>query len=185
VTKLILFVVGTLLLAGASSTSLRRPHSHGFYRFFAWESILALVLLNFRGMRYWFSDPFCARQLASWLLLSGSLVPVTWGVYLLRTRGRAGATPDGRQLFEFEKTTQLVTTGLFRYVRHPLYCSLILLTWGVFLKTPSWVAVTLALAATGSLFATAKAEEAENRLYFGAAYEAYVRQSKMFVPFVL
>ena len=184
-TRLIVFVVGTVLLGGASRTSLRRPQSHGFYRFFAWEFILALVLLNFRGMRHWFGEPSCARQLASWLLLCGALVLVTWGAYLLRTRGHAGATPDDRQLFEFEKSTQLVTAGLFRYVRHPLYGSLILLTWGVFLKRPSWAAAALALAATGFLFVTAKAEEAENRLYFGDAYDAYVRQSKMFIPLVL
>jgi protein-S-isoprenylcysteine O-methyltransferase Ste14 len=41
------------------------------------------------------------------------------------------------------------------------------------------------LGATVFLVATAKVEEAENRLYFGSAYDVYVRQSKMFIPFVL
>jgi protein-S-isoprenylcysteine O-methyltransferase Ste14 len=185
VTRAILFVGGTLALGWVSRASLGRLRSHGFYRFLAWELILAAVLLNFRGVGQWFGDPFCPRQLASWALLLGSIVPVIWGAHLLRTRGRAGTAHDDRQLFEFEKTTQLVTVGLFEYVRHPLYSSLLLLAWGVFAKRPSWAAAGLALGATVFLVATAKAEEAENRLYFGAAYDVYMQQSKMFIPFVL
>jgi protein-S-isoprenylcysteine O-methyltransferase Ste14 len=185
VTKIILFLVGSLVLAWVSRVSLRRPGSHGFYRFFAWECILALFVINFRGVGAWFADPFCPRQLLSWTLLFGSIVPVGWGAMLLRTRGGAGAVPDGRELYGFEKTTQLVTVGLFKYIRHPLYCSLLLLAWGVFAKRPSWAGLGLALAATALLVGTAKAEEVEDRAYFGTAYEAYMRRSKMFVPFVL
>jgi protein-S-isoprenylcysteine O-methyltransferase Ste14 len=125
VTRAILFVVGTVALGWISRSWLRRPHSHGFSRFFAWEFMLALVLLNFRSVGEWFGDPFCGRQLASWVLLFGSFVPFIWGAHLLRTRGHAATAPDDRQLFEFEKTSQLVTIGLFRYVRHPLCSSLL------------------------------------------------------------
>ncbi|NIQ77767.1 MAG: isoprenylcysteine carboxylmethyltransferase family protein, partial [Anaerolineae bacterium] len=68
---------------------------------------------------------------------------------------------------------------------HPLYSSLLLLTWGVFLKNPSWAGCGLALGATAFLLATAKVEEAENVRYFGAAYRTYMRQTKMFIPFLL
>ena len=184
-TKIILFVGGSLGLAWVSRVSIRRPGSHGFYRFFAWECILGLFVINFQGVGEWFADPFCSRQLVSWVLLFGSIVPVSWGAYLLRTRGGAGADPDRRELYGFEKTTQLVSVGIFRYIRHPLYCSLLLLAWGVFAKRPSWFALGLAVTATALLVLTARAEEAEDRGYFGVAYEAYMRRSKMFVPFVL
>ena len=182
--RLVFFVGASLVLAYVSKASLSQSGSHGFYRFFAWEFILALVLLNFRGLAQWFGDPFCLRQLASWFLLIVSIVPVAWGTHLLRTHGRPKAVGDERQLFDFEKTTQLVTAGVYKYVRHPLYSSLLLLTWGVFFKRPSWPACALALCATVLLVATAKAEESENRRYFGAAYDAYMRDTKMFIPFV-
>ena len=51
-----------------------------------------------------------------------------------------------------------------------LHCSLLLLAWGVFSKLPSVLGFVLALAATLCLTATAKAEEAENIRYFGAAF---------------
>ncbi len=44
--KIIAFVVLSLVLVFISRSSLRAPRSHGFYRFFAWEFILALFLLN-------------------------------------------------------------------------------------------------------------------------------------------
>jgi protein-S-isoprenylcysteine O-methyltransferase Ste14 len=185
VTRLVLFVGASLILGYVSKASLSQPRSHGFYRFLAWESILALVLLNFRGFALWFGDPLCLRQLTSWILLIGSIVPVTWGAHLLRTRGRPKTARDDRRLFEFEKTTQLVTAGVFKYVRHPLYSSLLLLAWGVFLKRPSGPGGGLALCATALLVATAKAEESENRQYFGTAYDTYMRDTKMFIPFVL
>ena len=183
-TRVVVFALGTLALAWISKAWLTRPKSHGFYRVFAWEFMLGLLVMNFRGLPEWFADPFCPRQLAAWALLFGSIVPVSWGAYMLRTRGKAGPVPDGRELFEFEKTTQLVSVGIFRYIRHPLYCSLLLLTWGVFAKAPSWLGAGLGLGATAFLVATAKVEETENRRHFGPAYEAYMQRTRMFIPFL-
>jgi protein-S-isoprenylcysteine O-methyltransferase Ste14 len=83
-----------------------------------------------------------------------------------------------------ETTTQLVTTGAFKDIRHPLYSSLLLLAWGVFFKHPSWGAGGVVVGATALLLATAKVEEVENIRYFGAAYRAYMQRTKMFIPFV-
>ena len=87
-------------------------------------------------------------------------------------------------LLGIEKTTRLVTTGAFRYIRHPLYSSLLLLAWGVFFKNPSWAGICLALGATAFLVATAMVEEAENLLYFGPVYREYMRRTKMFIPYL-
>jgi protein-S-isoprenylcysteine O-methyltransferase Ste14 len=184
-TRLVLFAGFSAALAYLSRASLTTPRSHGFYRFLAWESIVALAVLNFRSFGQWFGDPLGLRQLVSWVLLFGSIVPAAWGAQALRTRGRPRSGREDGKLFEFEKTTQLVTTGPFTYVRHPLYSSLLLLAWGVFFKRPTVVAGALALCATAFLVATARAEESENLRYFGDAYRLYMQKSKMFVPFVL
>jgi protein-S-isoprenylcysteine O-methyltransferase Ste14 len=185
VSRLLIFAGLTAVLAYVSREPLRLPRSHGFVRFFAWECIVALVLLNFVSLRLWFADPFCARQLVSWFLLIASIVPAALGGLQLLGEGRPSPErPDDPSLFAFEKTTQLVTTGMYRYVRHPLYGSLLLLAWGVFWKRPSWVGTGLALAATGFLVATAKAEEGENLRYFGAEYRAYQRATKLFIPYL-
>ena len=183
--RVIIFTILSAALAYVSRASLKAPSSHGFYRFFAWECILILFLLNFISFQQWFGDPLSVRQLVSWVLLIGCIVPGVYGVNLLRTQGK----PDARRshdapLVWIEKTTDLVTTGVFKYIRHPLYGSLLLLAWGVFFKRPSWVAGGVVLGATAFLLATAKVEEVENIRYFGAAYREYMQHSKMFIPFV-
>jgi protein-S-isoprenylcysteine O-methyltransferase Ste14 len=87
-------------------------------------------------------------------------------------------------LLAFEKTSTLVTSGIYHYIRHPLYSSLFLLAWGIFFKSPSWIGVTLAIAATGFLIATAKADEAECMRFFGPQYQDYMKQTKRFVPYI-
>jgi len=186
VLRVLIFAGLSAALAYVSRGSLKVPCSHGFYRFFAWECILGLILLNFIDVRQWFGDPLSVRQLVSWLLLIGSIVPAVSGVHLLRTRGKpdVGRRQDA-SLVWIEKTTQLVTTGAFKHIRHPLYSSLMLLAWGVFFKRPSWAGAAVAVGATAFLVATARAEEVENLHYFGQEYRAYMRRTKRFIPFVV
>jgi protein-S-isoprenylcysteine O-methyltransferase Ste14 len=177
--KVVVFLAATTGLAYVSRASLLAPRSHGLYRFFAWEVILALILLN---VEVWFYDVFSWHQIISWSLLLVSLFLVVQGVYLLRQIGKPDKKRYDASLVGFERTTTLVTAGAYRYIRHPLYSSLLFLAWGVFFKAPSWLGALLASAATLFLVATARIEEAENIRYFGAAYEAYMKQTKMFVP---
>jgi protein-S-isoprenylcysteine O-methyltransferase Ste14 len=79
---------------------------------------------------------------------------------------------------------QLVTTGIYRYIRHPLYASLLALVWGTALKRPAAAALLLGLGATILLTVTAKLDEAECRRYFGEDYVRYMAHSRMFVPFL-
>ena len=176
------FVVATGVLAWISRASLRAPRSHGFCRFFAWEAILALFLLN---MDHWFRDPLAWHQIIAWTLLCASLAPLVSGIHALRTRGRPTARrADDSSLLAFERTTTLVTSGIYRYIRHPLYSALLLLAWGIFFKLPSLPGLALAVIATVFLRLTAKADEDECVRYFGAPYQAYMKKTKRFIPFV-
>lgn len=152
---------------------MRNPRSHGFYRFFTFESLLALILLN---LVYWLREPFSAMQIISWLLLTLSSVLAVQGFYLLYVSGK----PVGG----FEHTTTLVKRGVYKYIRHPLYASLLWLGWGVFFKDPSLIGGILVLAVSASLIATAKAEEAENLRRFGADYASYMKSTRRFIPFL-
>jgi protein-S-isoprenylcysteine O-methyltransferase Ste14 len=179
--KLLLFAALSGWLLRISWKSLRVARSHGFYRFFAWEAILALILIN---SGQWFSDPFAILQIVSWAFLLVSLFLLGQGFYLIRIAGK----PDGRRqddtLLSFEKTSALVTSGIFRYIRHPLYGSLLFLSWGAFLKELNWYSACLVLGASFLLVKTARADEAECVRYFGSPYEEYMRRTKMIVPFL-
>jgi protein-S-isoprenylcysteine O-methyltransferase Ste14 len=175
------FLFGSLGLVFVSRTSLLHIHTHGFYRFFAWEVLLVLLVLN---VRTWFRDPFAWYQIISWALLTISLVMVILGLRLLRQIGEPDRGRKEASLLGLEKTSKLVTVGLYRYIRHPLYSSLLFLAWGIFFKSPSGLEAALALACTFFLTATARAEERENIAYFGAEYVNYMKRTRRFIPFV-
>jgi protein-S-isoprenylcysteine O-methyltransferase Ste14 len=178
----IAFPVISMLLVAISWRSLRQPGSHGFYRFFAWEAILALFLTN---ITFWFYKPFAWNQLIAWALLLLSLVPLLSGVHSLRTRGKPAKQREGDVcLLAFEQTTTLVTSGIYHYIRHPLYSSLFLLVWGIFFKAPSAFGVALTVTATLFLFATARADERECTQFFGAPYREYMKKTKRFIPYL-
>lgn len=176
------FLLGTLILAWLSRASLRQPRSHGFPRFLAWETILALLVLN---GPVWFDDRYAAHQMVSWVLLQTSIAVLVAGLYMLRRVGKTDQAREDDELFAFEKTSQLVTVGIFRYIRHPMYCSLLLLAWGIFFKQPGLLGLLLALAASLFLWLTALRDEEECLAYFGEDYRRYMQRSKRFIPFVL
>lgn len=179
--KIIIFAVVSAVIVYSSWASLLNPRSHGFYRFFAWEAILVMILLN---LDYWFDVPYSIPQIISWLLLSVCSFLVIHGALLLRSVGKPDRQRKDPALMGIEKTTQLVTVGAYRYIRHPIYSSLLFLTWGVFFKHPSWAAILLAVVSTFFLTMTAKIEEAENISFFGTAYERYMEKTKMFIPYL-
>lgn len=182
VAKSILFLLGSAALAWLSRSTLRNPRAHGFYRFFAWEAILALFLTN---ATHWFEDPFSAPKLLAWLLLTLSAFLVFASVSQFRKKGRIDRSRRDPSLVSIEKTTSLVTSGVYRYIRHPMYASLLHLSWGILLKDASWTAVFLTLVATVMLFITARLEERENLRYFGEPYREYMKRTKMFVPYLI
>jgi protein-S-isoprenylcysteine O-methyltransferase Ste14 len=179
--KPLLFGIISMYLVFISRVSIRVFRSHGFYRFFAWESITALILVN---IGTWFSHPFSILQLFSWMLLVVSLFLLVNGIHALRLMGRQNDQRQDSTLHAFEKTTVLVTSGMYKYIRHPLYSSLLFLAWGAFLKDVSWTSICLVAVATMVLVLTGKADEAECARYFGSSYKVYMGNTKMFIPFL-
>ena len=180
--NIILFFILSIPVIIISWRSLVKVNSHGFYRFFAWECILWLFVANYR---YWFKDPFGIMQNVSWLLLILAAYLVIAGVFEMKIAGKAAKTRKAKELYAFEKTTELVDTGIFRYIRHPLYASLIYLTWGIFFKRPTIVLFMVAVISSALLFITARYDEKECKAFFGDKYRQYMTRSKMFVPFIV
>jgi protein-S-isoprenylcysteine O-methyltransferase Ste14 len=181
--ELLAFAIGTAVLVWLSRKPLNQPGRHGFYRFFAWEAILGLVVLNHKE---WGEQPFSPHQIASWLLMLTSIFLVITAVRLLKGKGQASTERnDDKALYEFEKTTQLITSGIFGYIRHPMYTSLLALAWGAYCQNPSWAGAAIAGFASVCLLLTAKADEAECIAYFGEAYVAYMKTTRRFIPYLI
>jgi protein-S-isoprenylcysteine O-methyltransferase Ste14 len=173
--KIIIFVILSSILVRFSWPDLLDPGSRKFYRFFTFEFLLILILAN---SDYWLFEPFSLLQIASWILLIFSLFLVLPGFYSLVNRGKLTQTAN------IETTTNLVTSGIYKYIRHPLYSSLLFLSAGCFLKNTSLLATSLFVTITVLVYVIALSEEKENMLKFGDDYTVYIKKTKLFVPFL-
>lgn len=176
-----LFLAGSAILVWLSRKPLRQPGSHGFYRFFAWEAILGLIVLN-HGV--WDDDPSSLHQLISKGLMLISMFLVIEGIRTLRRDGKVNAQRDDGSFYEFEKTTELVSRGIFGYIRHPMYASLLALAWGAYFQAPGLIGTIVAGLASGFLWLTATTDEKECMAYFGPPYADYMRRTKRFIPYL-
>ncbi|AXS79618.1 isoprenylcysteine carboxylmethyltransferase family protein [Dechloromonas sp. HYN0024] len=172
---------GTATLAWLSRKPLSRLGSHGFYRFFAWEAILGLLVLNRQFLDRELTT--LNLQVASLLLLISIGLALT-GLLTLYRQGHPDRQRDDPSFYAFEKTTQLVSTGIFGYIRHPMYSSLLALAWGTYLLDPGLTGSILVGAATLFLWLTARTDEKECLAYFGPVYAEYAQRTKRFIPFL-
>ncbi|HSB67239.1 MAG TPA: isoprenylcysteine carboxylmethyltransferase family protein [Anaerolineales bacterium] len=179
--EIVLFLIGSFGILILSRQALTLRYTHGFPRFFAFEALLGLVVLNARN---WLFEPFSLPQIVSWALLLDSLALVIHSVYTLRSYGAQSNTIQDSSRLAFEKTTRLVTQGPYKFIRHPMYASLLCLAWGVFLKQINLLSGILAVLVSLTLFLTAVYEERENLSIFGEEYAAYMRNTKRFIPFL-
>jgi len=85
-----------------------------------------------------------------------------------------------RQLFEKEKSGALVTRGLYRVVRHPLYTFGLLFIW--LSPNMSQNSLTVYLGATLYTLVGVVFEERKLLRHFGEAYAEYKRKTPMLIP---
>lgn len=79
----------------------------------------------------------------------------------------------------------LVTTGVYRFVRHPMYSAFWLWAIAQALTLQNWVAGLSGLIGFGTLYAfRVGREEALMRATFGAAWDAYAARTPRVVPFL-
>ncbi|MGA2407228.1 MAG: isoprenylcysteine carboxylmethyltransferase family protein [Bacteroidales bacterium] len=170
-----ILIAGTILIILFSwFLSIKFKRYHGIARFFAFESVFILVLLNYK---VWFVNPYSPFQIVSWILLILSAYVVITGYLLLKRKGK----PDSN----FENTSLLVKSGIYGYIRHPLYLSVFLLGIGVMLKNPQVAQLILGVINLLAVYITAHIEEKEMMAKFGDDYKAYMQETKMFIPFVI
>ena len=85
-------------------------------------------------------------------------------------------------LFLKNRTNKLLTTGLHRHVRHPLYFGTFLFIWGMFIALPylSWLISSIII--TLYTLIGIRYEETKLELEYGESYKEYKKKVPMLVP---
>jgi protein-S-isoprenylcysteine O-methyltransferase Ste14 len=103
---------------------------------------------------------------AVWLVAMALLAASTM---TLRSRGQA---PEGR---DFVETEELVATGVYGLVRHPMYLGWAMMYAVTFLFKPNWMLAALGLAGAACVYLFTLQEEVRLKEKFGLAYRRYMQ----------
>ena len=78
----------------------------------------------------------------------------------------------------------LITTGPYRFIRHPMYTSVITMMLGVFISTPTLPEFVMLLVLIAVLYLKARREE---KLWcsHNPGYLNYKKRTKLFIPYLL
>ena len=86
--------------------------------------------------------------------------------------------------YEQANNHRLVTIGIYRYIRHPIYVGLIIMLTGAEMLAQSYLIVLLPLV---YLWTYRQAKKEENMLLerFRGQFTAYKAKTKIFVPYII
>lgn len=136
----------------------------GLLLYFIWPPLLDWTLMPIPNPVRWTGAVIATVSVAS-----------TWWIF--RTLGlnitRTSKTRDN---------ATLVTTGPYRFVRHPFYVNVALAFWSLSLVTRSWWFAAWILPALMFLAIRTRKEEANLEARFGDAWREYVARTGRFVP---
>jgi protein-S-isoprenylcysteine O-methyltransferase Ste14 len=126
------------------------------------------------------SMAWSAMPLPLWVRWSGAAFAAAGGVLLLWAFHTLG--PNLTDTVVTRRAHTLVTRGPYRWVRHPFYDAVMLLTLGTSLLTANWFILTAGVAAVSLMVARTRIEEEHLRARFGDAYLLYTARTGRFLP---
>jgi protein-S-isoprenylcysteine O-methyltransferase Ste14 len=181
-----------LLAASVAMVLIRAPHGQRSRKVKVAKSwrgslevaLLALAWISFFVPLVWVFSPVLA--FADYPLhpapLAAGVVCYVAGLWLFH-RSHADLGDFWSITLEVREKHRLVTEGVYRRIRHPMYSALFLYSLGQALVVPNWVAGPAYGVAFGLLFALRlRAEERMMRETFPGEYEAYAAQTKRLIP---
>ena len=178
------WIAKALVLAGtAVMIAIRAPHGQrnrsvkvaASYKTRLETGLLILAWIGFLVPLIWVASP--AFSFAEFPLFTGPLVTgvmcLAVGLWLFY-RSHADLGTNWSITLELREQHHLITQGVYRRIRHPMYLALALYSVGQALIIPNWVAGPSNLVAFAILFALRiRAEERMMVERFGAEYAAY------------
>jgi protein-S-isoprenylcysteine O-methyltransferase Ste14 len=181
-----------ILAASVAMIVIRAPHgrrSRGVKVARSWEgprevALVTLAWIGFLVPVIWVVAPvfsFAEYSLLPWPFAAGVLCLVA-GLWCFH-RSHSDLGKYWSVTLELRENHRLVTEGIYRHVRHPMYSAFFLYSIGQALVVPNWVVGPSYLVTFAILFALRiGAEERMMLEAFGDEYAAYMATTKLLVP---
>jgi len=144
--------------------------------FFSLIVLLFIQLIGFDVLRYSHNSTL---QITGLLLTTIGIVISVLGRKELGTNWTHGAN------YQIKNKQELVTSGIYSLIRHPIYAGLILAFIGGELVAESYLAFVFFVISFFGFYYQCKKEEEILIKHFGDEYVNYMKKTKMLVPYVL
>jgi protein-S-isoprenylcysteine O-methyltransferase Ste14 len=146
--------------------------------------LLTLAWLGFFVPLVWAVSPVFSS--AEYPLRAGPLIAgvvcLVVGLWLFH-RSHADLGTNWSVTLEVREQHRLITHGIYRHTRHPMYLALFVYALGQLLVLPNWIAGPSYLITFGILFACRVGNEERMMIEeFGDDYPAYMARTKRLVP---
>jgi protein-S-isoprenylcysteine O-methyltransferase Ste14 len=164
-------------IAKSGSTEVKRAESglsRGIHVFLANIGLL-LVVAPILGL---------GRFMPIWppVMAAGVVLETAGLAFAIWARLRLGRNWSGEITLKVDH--QLIRTGPYRHLRHPIYTGLLAMFLGSVLVTGEWLAVLGLALGVFAYIRKLRLEEVNMDSAFGAEYDAYRRESWAIVPFL-
>jgi len=181
-----------VLAATAVMIAIRAPHGHRSRQIKVIKShktplevvLVTVVWVGFFIPLIWIASPafaFAEYPLRIGPLISG-VVCFVIGLWLFY-RSHADLGTNWSVTLEVREQHRLITQGVYRRIRHPMYSALLLYGLAQALVIPNWLAGPSYLVTLAVLFALrVRAEERMMLEQFGDDYTTYMARTKRLVP---
>jgi protein-S-isoprenylcysteine O-methyltransferase Ste14 len=136
---------------------------------------LVLTIIQFNGQGRFLTVSFLTIGV-------GFAVAALGLLFAISARRALGRNWSGKITIKVEH--QLIRSGPYRLLRHPIYTGILTMYAGTALVTGTWLAIVGVVMAVFAYARKIRLEEANMRTAFGPEYDAYCRESWALVPWL-
>lgn len=165
-------------VADTEKPKTKKPSLQTIMEAMSFRLVWVFIFLQFFGLKIFPMANNLLLQILGLILLIGGISVGVSGRKILGTNWTHAAE------YQIKKDHELITKGIYRYIRHPIYAGLIIMITGTELIIQSHLFIAFFIASLFVAFIQSKREEGILREYFGEKYIAYMKQTRMFFPFI-
>jgi len=140
-----------------------------------YSQLLVLGQFVFIGLMFLFSKGLFSSSLALTLFFIGLGIGL-WALFYNKL-GNFNIQP------KLKKGSSLITTGIYSKIRHPMYTSVIVIMFAIFLTTPTLLEGLFFMALVAILVLKARKEESL-WIAHDKTYLDYRKRTKYFIPYI-
>lgn len=120
-----------------------------------------------------------------WLRIGGYILVISGFIASMLALKKLGDNWTGMFYYRIKKKQQLVTSGVYSLIRHPIYSAVLVELLGFELIANSWISLILLISGFWIFYKHSQKEEKLLKQAFGSEFVSYKKRTKLFLPWLI